>query len=142
MQLTSGGRAAFGFGLASCFEARVHNGRAPSAFQRADYRFARQVQGWVAVKVPPPLHPPPDRVQLPEMVLPITFPLKLRTLLVVPVMVSPNEPCTLPLKLPLRVNEPISVVVSEAKQGAVDVKVKVVTLSPLPLPWVKVVEKL
>ena len=92
--------------------------------------------------MPFPLHPPPESVQLPEIVLPVTFPVKLRTLLVVPVIVIPNVPCTLPLKFPVRPNEPISVVVSEAKQGAVEVKVKLVIFSELPLPWVKVVEKL
>ena len=98
------------------------------------------------VNVPCPLHPPPVRVQFPEIVLPLTVPfIKLRTLLVVPLvplMVIPNVPCTLPLKFPLRVNEPVSDVVSEAKQGAVEVKVNWVTLSVLPLPCVKVVEKL
>ncbi len=96
------------------------------------------------VNIPCPLHPPPVRVQSPEMVFPVTFPfVKLRTLpLVLPVMVIPNVPMTLPLELPLRVNEPVSVVVSEAKQGAVDVNMKLLTLTVLPLPCVKVVEKL
>ena len=95
------------------------------------------------MKVPWPLHPPPDRIQLPEIVLPVTVPVRLSSfLLVVPVMVIPNVPCTLPLKLPAKPNDPVSVVCSEAKHGAFDVKVNWVTLSPLPLPCVKVVEKL
>jgi hypothetical protein len=57
-------------------------------------------------------------------------------------MVIPNEPVTLPLELPISVKLPVSAVASDAKQGAVDVKVKFVTLIPLPLLWVKVVEKL
>jgi hypothetical protein len=90
------------------------------------------------VKVPFPLHPVrPVRVQVPEMVLPFTVPWRVRTLFVaagnIVVMVIPNVPITLPLRLPLRVKVPVSEVGYVAKQGPVDVNVKLVTVSP-PVP--------
>jgi hypothetical protein len=87
----------------------------------------------------------PVKFQVPEIVLPFTVPMRVSTLFIPEssvVMVIPNEPVTLPLELPISVKLPVSAVASDAKQGAVDVKVKFVTLIPLPLLWVKVVEKL
>jgi hypothetical protein len=58
-------------------------------------------------------------------------------------MIIPNVPVTLPLRFPLRVNDPVSeywLAEYDAKQGPGNVKVKLVTVSALPLPWVKVVE--
>jgi len=68
--------------------------------------------GWI-VNVPFPEHPvPPIRVQLPDIVLPVTVPWRVRTLLVAPgnivVMVISNVPVTLPLKLPIRPKLPVS----------------------------------
>lgn len=98
------------------------------------------------MKFPFPLQPvKPVSVQVPEMVLPFTVPWSVSTLLVAPgnivVMVIPNVPVTLPLKLPIKPMVAVSDVWYEAKHDPADVKVKLVTLSVLPLPWVKVVEK-
>jgi hypothetical protein len=100
---------------------------------------------WI-VKFPFPLHPvKPVSIQVPEMVLPFTVPWSVSTLLVAPgnivVMVISKVPVTLPLKLPIKPKVAVSVVWSEAKHDPADVKVKLVTLTELPLPWVKVVEK-
>lgn len=98
------------------------------------------------MKLPLPLHPvAPVSVHVPEMVLPATLPWRVSTFFVpvdIVVIIIPNVPATLPLKLPLRLNEPVCEVCSDAKQEPVDVKVKSVTLRVLLLPCVKVVEKL
>ena len=66
-----------------------------------------------------PLHPePPESVHVPEMVFPLTVPISVRVL---PAgdperTFIPNEPETLPLKFPLRVNVPDSVS-PETKHG-------------------------
>jgi hypothetical protein len=58
-----------------------------------------------------------------------------------PVTVIPNVPWTLPLKFPLRVKLPVSVVWPDTKQEPVDVMVKFVILNPLPPVSVSVVVK-
>jgi hypothetical protein len=105
--------------------------------------------GGPILKVPFPLHPDrPVALQVPEIELPFTVPVRVRTLFVPPgnvvVMVIPNTPITLPLEFPLRLNEPVSeywFAEYDSKQGPGNVKLKLVTVSALPLPWVNVVEK-
>ena len=66
----------------------------------------------VMVKVPLPLQPePPARIQVPEMVFPLTAPVRVRVL---PPgdperTLMPNWPETLPLKSPLSAKVPLSV---------------------------------
>ena len=73
----------------------------------------------VMVKVPFPVQPPlPLSVQVPEMVLPFALPERVSLF---PdgspdCTVKPNCPVTVPLKLPLSVNEPLSVS-PETKHG-------------------------
>ena len=62
-------------------------------------------------------------------------------LFVVEVIVIPNVPVTLPLKLPLRVKEPVSEVSPDTKHEPVDLNVKLVTLNPPPLASLSVVVK-
>src|SRR5579871_1409760 len=88
------------------------------------------------VKAPEPVQPvPPVSVQVPLMVLPVAVPVSLR---VFPdglpeATVNPKLPLTLPLKLPLRVKEPLSVS-PDTKQGELVVKLKLEMVSePSPL---------
>src|SRR5580700_10322392 len=88
------------------------------------------------VKFPLPLHPMlPLRVQVPVMVLPFTAPCR-ASWLFVPVedvveMFIPNVPVTLPLKVPLRPNEPVCVVGLE-KQEPLVVNLRLVMLIDPP----------
>src|ERR1700730_3028237 len=51
-------------------------------------------------------------------------------------MLSWNAPVTLPLKFPLRMNEPVSDPPDE-KQGVAVVKLRLVTLTAVPLLWLR-----
>jgi hypothetical protein len=101
---------------------------------------------FVAVKLPFPLQPDtPVRVQVPEIVLLFTVPCRVSTLLVwgagsIVEIVVPNVPVIFPLKFPVKVNVPVSLV-CEAKQDEVVEKVRFVTLTEVPLLWVKDVVK-
>jgi hypothetical protein len=89
------------------------------------------------VKFPFPLHPVvPLRVHVPVIVLPFTAPCR-ASWLFVPVedaveMFIPNDPLTLPLKVPLRPNEPVCVVDPE-KQEPLVVNLRLVMLIDPPL---------
>jgi len=64
------------------------------------------------VKVPDPVYPePPANFQVPEIVFPCAVPESVRVLVDgdVDCTVIPKEPFTWPLKLPLKVNDPVSV---------------------------------
>jgi hypothetical protein len=76
----------------------------------------------------------PVRVQVPVTALFFTVPCNVRVLpLGVPDwMVIPNPPVTFPLKFPLRVKDPVSVS-PEAKHGDELVKLKLVTVTSVPL---------
>ena len=85
----------------------------------------------VMVKVPLPVHPnPPASVQVPEIVFPFAVPLSVSVLPegVPDLTIIPNVPFTLPLKLPLKVNDPVAVWPA-VKHGDADVMVRFVTLS-------------
>ena len=93
---------------------------------------------FVIVNSPLPVQPvPPVRVHVPEIVLPFTVPER--------VSVLPdgepdsttklNLPVTFPLKVPLRVNDPLAVP-PETKQGEFEVKLKLLTLS-VPSPFTR-----
>jgi hypothetical protein len=72
----------------------------------------RSIYIFVIVKVPEPLQlEVPVNVQLPEMVLPFTLPVRVRRLPegVPDCTVIPNLPVTFPLKFPANVNDPVSV---------------------------------
>src|SRR5579864_8440899 len=86
---------------------------------------------FVIVNVPEPVQPvPPIRVQLPEMVFPLTVPVSESVLPagVPDVTVMPNEPFTWPLKFPLSVKDPDSVS-PETKHDELVVNLKFVTFS-------------
>jgi hypothetical protein len=94
------------------------------------------------VKLPPPVHPEliPVSVHVPVIVLLFTFPVNVKVL---PLgdperMVNPKRPLTLPLKSPLRENDPVCVS-PETKHGDDVVNVKLVMLKPLAAIWLKVV---
>src|ERR1700680_3400791 len=55
-------------------------------------------------------------------------------------MLSWNAPVTFPSKFPLRMNEPVSDPPDE-KQGVAVVKLRLVTLTAVPLSWVREVVK-
>ena len=93
------------------------------------------------VKFPLPLHPGmPVRVQVPAMVLLLTVPCRVSTLLVAPgnnvEMVMVNVPVTLPLELLLRLNVPVSEV-ALVKHDPLVVNVKLVMVIVPPLSSVK-----
>lgn len=98
----------------------------------------------VAVKLPEPEQPEliPVSVQVPVMVLFFAVPCRLSVFpLGFPdLTISWKAPVTLPLKFPLRAKEADSVS-SETKQGVWVVKLRLVTLTELPLICVKVVVK-
>jgi hypothetical protein len=93
---------------------------------------------FVKLKFPEPVHPDPApvKVHVPEIVLLFTLPCSASTFWFpgnMVEMVIPNAPVTFPLKFPLSVNEPVSVV-GELKQGADVEKVSLITLTvELPL---------
>jgi hypothetical protein len=69
------------------------------------------------------------------MVLPLTVPARVRRLFAegkVVLTVIPKVPVTIPFELPPRPKVPVSVVV-EGKQGLGELKVKLVTVTVLPL---------
>ena len=83
------------------------------------------------VKLPLPVQPKfPPSVQVPEIVFPFAVPLSVSVLPegVPDFTTIPNVPFTLPLKLPLRENDPVAVW-PEVKHGDADVMVRFVTLS-------------
>ena len=97
---------------------------------------ARMRHDLLMVKFPLPLHPvAPLRVHVPVIVLPFTAPCKASWFVPVEDVVEmfiPNVPVTLPLKVPLRPNEPVCVVGPE-KQEALVVNLKLVMLIDPPL---------
>ena len=101
-------------------------------------RFVESPYIFVSVKFPEPVHPDcaPVKFHVPEIVLLFTLPWSVRMFCVpgnIVEMVIPNAPVTFPLKFPLRVNEPVSVVF-ELKHGLDEVKLKLVTVTAeLPL---------
>src|SRR5208282_5261092 len=71
------------------------------------------------MNVPFPLQPVPFSFQVPEIVLPFAVPVKISVPPPgVPDTLNPNVPVTLPLKLPLSVNDPLSVVAATRKKEA------------------------
>ena len=82
------------------------------------------------LNVPVPVQPEPCSVQVPEIVLPFAVPDRVSVLPagVPDNTVNWNWPVTLPLKFPVRANEPLSVP-PDTKQGEFVVKVKWLTLS-------------
>jgi hypothetical protein len=115
-------------------EARIH--RWIRAFAFAGGRQPAQAMDGVSVKVPFPLQPPVLlAVQVPDIVLPFTVPLRVS---IGPFMFGvaitiPNVPIILPLEFPVRLNDPLSPYPSggyEAKHEPAEVNVKLVTLKP------------
>jgi hypothetical protein len=99
---------------------------------------------FVIVNVPFPVQPElPVKVQVPEMVLPLTFPFSASELPdgVPDCTFIPNLPFTFPLKFPLRVNDPVSVS-PDAKHGEFVVKLKFTTVNEPSLFTVNPVPKL
>jgi len=90
---------------------------------------------FVIVKVPEPEQPVPFIVHMPEIVFPVAMPVRV---IVLPTGVpefttNPKVPFTLPLKLPLNLNDPVAVS-PETKHGELLVKVKFEMLSD-PSPF-------
>src|SRR5579864_4974889 len=87
------------------------------------------------VKVPLPLQPVPVSDQVPVMVFPFAVPFKvsMEPAGEADCAVKPKLPFTLPLKLPLRVNDPLSEL-AVAKQGELDVNLKLLMASE-PSPF-------
>lgn len=89
----------------------------------------------VMLKVPLPLQPTPLSVHWPLMVFPLALPLRVSMSPVgfVELIVIPNDPVTLPLKLPDKLKVPVSVP-AFLKHGEADVKVKLLIVT-LPSPF-------
>lgn len=88
------------------------------------------------MKVPLPVQPnPPARVHVPEIVFPFAVPLSVSVLPegVPDFTIIPNVPFTLPLKFPVKPNDP-EAVWPEVKHGDADVMVRFVTVSD-PSPF-------
>ncbi len=94
------------------------------------------------VKVPVPEQPAPAIVQVPEIVFPLSVPVRVSVLPAgVPEFTTkPNVPVVLPLTFPLTVNVPLAVW-PETKHGELLLKVKFEMVSDPPLFTASVVLK-
>jgi hypothetical protein len=90
---------------------------------------------FVIVKLPVPLQPVPLSVQVPVMVLPFAVPFMVRVAPdgVADCTLKPKLPFTLPLKLPLRVNDPVSEL-TVCKHGELELNLKLLMASE-PSPF-------